>query len=197
MAGKPGMHKKNPRRRFFKVTRMPEEVKDAIDSLLADGVSYEAIANQVKAMGQSVSYEAIRNYHRFIEEQSAKANQFEVLWKRFERTEPGIAIEDGLLRTLCTVAADMLVDLKRINFIDDDGVMTTTDFNSLVRALTRIQAVRVQMDTYRIKVQDRAEVAAKEIEDSLSGTEGISLHTMRLIKSKILGIAEVKEEFND
>lgn len=181
------------RHRYFKVNSLPEELKTQMDEMLARGDTYKDISDFLKEKNHYASGNAVRNYHKFILEETEKTRAFETLWSKYKHEHEGEPIQDALIAVLLNMVAEILMNSQKIEVEHRNGKLTLGEVNGLIRSLTRIQSVRNQIDTRWDRVREKAASVAQEVGEAVTGKKGLSAARVLEIKAKILGITDIED----
>ena len=171
-----------------KISILPEDLKAELDRrLIQSGFSgYEGLEEWLSAQGWQISKSAIHRYgSRFEERLGAIAMATEQAKAIASAAEDdGNAMSDAVIRLIQEKVFQMLVEMESL---DPDNVSLT----SIGMMIAKLTSSSVQVKEQQRKYKDRAEQAAKEIDNLLgqSKTRGLSEDMAAQIRSKVLGIA--------
>jgi microcompartment protein CcmL/EutN len=171
-----------------KVSLLPAEVKAELDSrLIKSGFSgYEALEEWLGEQGCTISKSAIHRYGSKFEEKlgaiAMATEQAKAIASASE--DDGNAMSDAVIRLIQEKVFQMLVEMENL---DPENV----SLPSLGMMIAKLTSSSVQVKEQQRKYREKAEQAAKEIENLLgqSKTRGLSEDMAAQIRSKVLGIA--------
>jgi hypothetical protein len=167
------------RRRHSSVAKLPQELFEAVNSLLVEGVTYDEIVEFLREKGHAVSRSAVGRYGKdFL----SKLEQIKLLEDQARTivSEGGtpMAMEEALSKL---ITADMM---KRML----EGGLKPIDVNFIAQSFARLQSSSVQRESWKAEVRKGVEKAAKNI-SRLGKRKGIDTETLKTIEQEVLGIA--------
>lgn len=171
-----------------KVTSLPEEIKASLDrKLIRSGFSgYGMLEEWLLEQGYEISRSAIHRYGSKFEERlgaiALATEQAKAIASAAE--DDGNAMSDAVIRLIQEKVFQLLIDMEEI----DPEKISLPQVGTMIAKLTSSSvSVKRQQREYR----ERAEAAAKEIENLLgqSKNRGLSEDMAAQIRSKVLGIA--------
>lgn len=171
-----------------KISTLPDTLKAELDRrLIQSGFSgYEGLEEWLTDQGWQISKSAIHRYGSKFEERlgaiAMATEQAKAIASAAE--DDGNAMSDAVIRLIQEKVFQMLVDMESL---DPENVSLT----SIGMMIAKLTSSSVQVKEQQRKYKDRAEQAAKEIDNLLgqSKTRGLSEDMAAQIRSKVLGIA--------
>lgn len=167
------------RRRHSSVSKLPQELFEAVNSLLVEGVTYGEIVEFLREKGHTVSRSAVGRYGKdFL----SKLEQIKLLEDQARTivSEGGtpMAMEEALSKL---ITADMM---KRML----EGGLKPIDVNFIAQSFARLQSSSVQRESWKATVEKDKKRVTKNI-DKICRKNGISQDVLRAIEQEVLGIA--------
>lgn len=171
-----------------KISTLPDTLKAELDRrLIQSGFSgYEGLEEWLTDQGWQISKSAIHRYGSKFEERlgaiAMATEQAKAIASAAE--DDGNAMSDAVIRLIQEKVFAMLVDMESL---DPENVSLT----SIGMMIAKLTSSSVQVKEQQRKYKDRAEQAAKEIDNLLgqSKNRGLSEDMAAQIRSKVLGIA--------
>lgn len=171
-----------------KVATLPENIKAELDRrLIQSGFSgYEGLEQWLGEQGWQISKSAIHRYGSKFEERlgaiAMATEQAKAIATAAE--DDGNAMSDAVIRLIQEKVFQMLVEMESL---DPENVSLT----SVGMMIAKLTSSSVQVKEQQRKYREKAEQAAKEIENLLgqSKNRGLSEDMAAQIRSKVLGIA--------
>lgn len=171
-----------------KISTLPDTLKAELNRrLIQSGFSgYEGLEEWLTDQGWQISKSAIHRYGSKFEERlgaiAMATEQAKAIASAAE--DDGNAMSDAVIRLIQEKVFAMLVDMESL---DPENVSLT----SIGMMIAKLTSSSVQVKEQQRKYKDRAEQAAKEIDNLLgqSKNRGLSEDMAAQIRSKVLGIA--------
>lgn len=166
------------RRRSRIETELPMAVRDTLERMLQEGVTYEEVSEWCKSQGYEISRSSVGRYGKRYFELCQQFKRFEGMSRSLvNRSEEGLAMEEVVGKILFQGAMEAL--------IEDD--MDITEKTRLMSSVARLQSSHVNMAKWKQKTEDRVRAAAKGV-DAIVKKSGLSDAAANEIRAKILGI---------
>jgi len=171
------------RRGHSKVSKLPDEIRAAVDRQIMAGVEYQEIADYINAMGTQVSRSSVNRY----------GQKFMVKMERLRlaREQAKIVVEsakDGPALETVEAANQMAVQviMERLIEMDDLKGAKSTD---VLKALALLERSATNRERLKLEAKRKAEEAVKSIENAAaSGRRNLDADTLAFIKEQIYGI---------
>lgn len=167
------------RRRSKVSIELPRELREAVDRMLIEGETYEAISDYLAEKGFEIGKSSIGRYGKdFLE----TCRRVRIVTDQARQIVSGP--EDGLI--LEESGAKLL--LSRILEMITFGEVEPDKIAALSSAVARLQSAGVQREKLKEVRRQATEAAASVAEKTLSA-QGMSRESIAAIKREILGIA--------
>ena len=171
------------RRGHSKVSKLPDEIRAAVDRQIMAGVEYQDIADYINSMGTQVSRSSVNRY----------GQKFMVKMERLRlaREQAKIVVEsakDGPALETVEAANQMAVQviMERLIEMDDLKGAKSTD---VLKALALLERSATNRERLKLEAKRKAEEAVKSIENAAaSGRRNLDADTLAFIKEQIYGI---------
>lgn len=171
------------KRSHSKIAKLPDEIRQAVDRKIMEGVEYQEIADYINAMGSQVSRSSVNRYgQKFM----AKMEKL-----RLAREQAKIVVEnakDGPALETVEAANQMAVQviLERLIEMEDIKEAKSTD---VLKALALLERSATMREKLKLEARQKADTAVKNIEDAATaGQRNLDPDTLSFIKEQIYGI---------
>jgi hypothetical protein len=178
-----------PHRGRGRITHLPKMVRDRINQMLQDGLTYAEIAKRITAEGQCVSKWTVGNWRRsghqeWLREQErleimSRAREFAI--KAAQAEEGAGVYQAGLLQASAQIyelLTNFNTEVLRKKMDDDPA-----EFNRLVNTLARLADQGLKYERYRAEVAERKANIQKRLASTKPG--GISDETREWIEHEL------------
>lgn len=175
-------HKKH--RIHSKVTALPEDIREQLNRLLLEGITYEEAAVWCKDQGFEMSKSAVGRYGRQFFEAYQNVIRFEDQAKAMTGdVGEGLNLEEATGKLLMQKILSALITSESDIF----------EQHRMIQAVAALQNSAMRMEKLKIDIgkemERRTASAAKDVE-KITRKAGLKTETVDEIKQRILGISE-------
>lgn len=171
---------KKSRHRYKVETDLPREIREQLNRLLLEGMTYEEGAIWCRDHGYDISSSSIGRYGKWFIELYQEILQFNDQAQILTAdVDDGMPMEEAVGKML----------LKKVWSALIDGSADITENSRLIGEVAKLQRSHVIMNQFKIDLENRARQAAAEVGE-LVKKGGLSDDAANIIKAKILGIVK-------
>jgi len=177
-----------PRRATSKISRLPSEVRDAVNALLVKGVTIEEVTAFLVEKGVEIGKSSVGRYSK---------NFAENLKRLREAREQAKAIVEELKDRPATeqqeAANQLATQLIFDNLLQAKDKIAEADVTGLIFAVASLEKSAVMRERAKLSFRKAAEDAAKKVSDGIAEVgkaRGIDEATIREIQAKAFGIVQ-------
>lgn len=168
------------RRRTKVETDLPRELREQLNRLLLEGMTYEEGADWCKRHGFEISRSSMGRYGKSYFEAYQKMLQFEDQSRALTSSvDDGMPMEEAVGKML----------LQKVMAALLDGSADITENSRLLADVAKLQSAHVQRNKFKIDLENRAKKAAEQV-DQIVKSNGLSEKAAEDIRARILGIVK-------
>ena len=164
------------------VTKLPKEMREAVDKAIADGATIDEITARIRDAGENCSRSAVGRYAKDTRELIQKRQEADRVVKAWMQ-EFGERPQGELALVFIEGLRAMAIDTMR-HLAKREEPASSEDIARLSLALKRIEST----NELRIQREQAAEKAAEAAKPEPKPRKGLSPETVALIRSKVEGI---------
>jgi len=168
------------RRRTRVETDLPKDLREQLNRLLIDGLTYEEASGWCKGQGFDISKSSIGRYGKVFFEAYQNIMQFEDQSAALNSSvDEGMPMEEAVAKML----------LQKVMAAILDGSADITENSRLLSDFAKLQSANIQRNKFKIDLENRAKRAADDV-DKIAKKGGLTDEAAEQIRSKILGIVK-------
>lgn len=166
------------RHRFKVETELPKELREQLNRLLLEGMTYEEGETWCRQHGHDIGKSSIGRYGKVFFEAYQKIVQFEDQSRALTTaTEEGMPMEEAVGKML----------LQKVMAALMDGTADITEAPRLISDVAKLQRSHVAIAQWKGELEKRARKAVENIKKK---SKNIDPDTLRVIKEEIYGLVE-------
>lgn len=178
--------------RQSKIDTLPGEVKDWLDSALAEGnfSGYQLLSGELKSRGFDISHAAVHRYGQKIEKRMAAIRAATEAAQMLARNTPDQSDElsASVIRMAQSELFDVMVDLQEAESENDPAKRVKLLSRAAV-AISNLARAKVTHRKWQDEARAKIEAAAASAE-KIAKKGGLSAESVEQLRREILGIAE-------
>ncbi len=178
--------------RQSKIDTLPVEIKDWLDSALAEGnfSGYQLLSGELKTRGYDISHAAVHRYGQKIEKRMAAIRAATDAAQMLARNTPDQADElsSSVIRMVQSEMFDVMVSLQEAE-VEDDPAKRVKLLSRAAVAVANLARAKVTHRKWQDEARSRIEAAAASAE-KIAKKGGLSTESVEQLRREILGIAE-------
>lgn len=168
------------RRRTKIETDLPRDLREQLNRLLLEGMTYEEGAAWCQRHGHDISKSSLGRYGKTFFEAYQKIIQFEDQSRALtSAVDEGMPMEEAVGKMLLQKVMAALID----------GSADVTENSRLLSDVAKLQSAHVQRNKFKIDLETRAKKTADEV-DKIVKKGGLSEAVAEDIRARILGIVK-------
>lgn len=178
--------------RQSKIDTLPAEVKDWLDSALAEGnfSGYQLLSGELKARGYDISHAAVHRYGQKIEKRMAAIRAATEAAQMLAKNTPDQSDElsASVIRMAQSELFDVMVDLQEAE-AENDPAKRVKLLSRAAVAISNLARAKVTHRKWQDEARSRIESAAASAE-KIAKKGGLSAESVEQLRREILGIAD-------
>lgn len=178
--------------RQSKIDTLPAEVKDWLDSALAEGnfSGYQLLSGELKERGFDISHAAVHRYGQKIEKRMAAIRAATEAAQMLARNTPDQADElsSSVIRMVQSEMFEIMVSMQESSEEDDPAKRVKLLSRAAV-AVANLARAKVTHRKWQDEARARIEAAAASVE-KIASKGGMSHELREKLRREILGIVE-------
>lgn len=168
---------KQTRRRYKVETDLPAPVREQLNRLLLEGMTYEEGEAWLKDQGYTIGKSSVGRYGKWFLELYQEILQFNDQARVLNAdVDEGMPMEEAVGKML----------LKKVWSALIDGSADITANSRLIADVAKLQAAHVKMNQWKGELEKKAKKAMANIEKK---SRHLDADTLRIIKEEIYGLA--------
>lgn len=165
------------RKRYKVETELPRQLREQLNRLLLEGMTYEEGEAWCKKHGYDIGKSSIGRYGKAYFEAYQKIIQFEDQSRALtSAVDEGMPMEEAVGKMLLQKVMAALVD----------GSADITENSRLLADVAKLQSAHIHMNRWKGELEKRAKKAVANIEKK---SKHIDAETLRIIKEEVYGLA--------
>jgi hypothetical protein len=165
------------RKRYKVETELPRQLREQLNRLLLEGMTYEEGEAWCKSQGYDIGKSSIGRYGKAYFEAYQKIIQFEDQSRALtSAVDEGMPMEEAVGKMLLQKVMAALVD----------GSADITENSRLLSDVAKLQSAHIHMNRWKGELEKKARKAVANIEKK---SKHIDAETLRIIKEEVYGLA--------
>ena len=171
------------RRGHSKVSKLPDEIRAAVDRQIMAGVEYQEIADYINAMGTQVSRSSVNRYgQKFM----VKMERLRLAREQAKIVVESAKDEPALEMVEATSLMAVQVIMERLIEMDDLKDAKSTE---VIKALALLERSATNRERLKLDARRKADEVVKNIETAATaGRRNLDADTLAFIKEQIYGL---------
>lgn len=166
------------RRRYKVETDLPKQMREQLNRLLLEGMTYEEGETWCRSRGFEIGKSSIGRYGKTFFEAYQRIVQFEDQSRALtSATEEGMPMEEAVGKLL----------LQKVMAALMDGSADITENSRLLADVAKLQSAHVNMNRWKGELEKKARKAVESIKKKIRNIEP---DTLRIIKEEIYGLVD-------